>query len=700
MNKILTWNEKGYLINGEPSPYISGELHYFRVPHKDWKYRLEMLKKSGANAVATYIPWIVHEQNEGEICFGDCPQRDLAGFLQLCEELDMMVVVRPGPYVGSELIYAGLPVWLMEKYPEIHALDFDGNSMGYASYLHPTFLEKAKKYISNAMEVIRPFLVTNGGPIVSVQIDNELGGIHLWTSGMDYNPEAMGIGDENGYFPKFLCKKYGRIENLNKAYGTNYTEFKDVNPMKNRISDDTVEGKRVYTDCYDYYYKSLNIYGEIVAKWFVDGGVDVPLCTNSGSGNETPMLVDLCKSIATKEKPFLLATDHYYTLNPDWGNDPTPQWILNWWLSLDQLRELDMPPSIFELQGGTYSDFPPMLPEHLSAMYMTHIALGMKGCNYYIFTGGKNFENTGDTCDVYDYHAAIGPNNEIRPHYYSQMQANEFALENSWLQNIDRSSDIQIGFTWHQRAFAKYCNRYSKGGFDLGAWNKDLLFTLLTSSYQPRFKAIDNNAFDLNKPLIIPSDDRMSVENQQIIVDYIKRGGKVVFAPLVPEFDEDFNPCTIIKDLIGMGKVTKINGKNKILLEDGTKGYFIQNQFTCDKFDGEVLATCESGEPISFYKKIGDGAVVWLGANWRYAFYSHNKVLEAVCNKLGTTPIVSNDCSSIFTTVYEDGNEAVCFVINLLSGRQTAHIKVKANGKEYDLGNVEVPPMTVLPIKI
>ncbi|MFA6292360.1 MAG: beta-galactosidase, partial [Victivallales bacterium] len=135
----LTWSAKGYRIKGKPAFAVSGEFHYFRVPHADWRRRLELFKKAGGNAIATYIPWLLHEPTEGDIRFGDKPERDLEAFLRLCLELKLFVIARPGPYQYSELKYDGLPGWLCDGYPEILARDVHGKSFrpSSVSFHHP-----------------------------------------------------------------------------------------------------------------------------------------------------------------------------------------------------------------------------------------------------------------------------------------------------------------------------------------------------------------------------------------------------------------------------------------------------------------------------------------------------------------------------------------------------------------------------------
>ena len=100
----LTQDALSLKFDGERKFLVSGEFHYFRVPPAEWKRRLELLKASGANCVATYIPWCVHEMSEGDIRFGDCPERDLDRFLRTVEEVGLMAMVRPGPYQYSELV--------------------------------------------------------------------------------------------------------------------------------------------------------------------------------------------------------------------------------------------------------------------------------------------------------------------------------------------------------------------------------------------------------------------------------------------------------------------------------------------------------------------------------------------------------------------------------------------------------------------
>ena len=199
--KSFSFDSLGYQIDGQDAYLVSGEFHYFRVPRADWKRRMQLFLDVGGNCLATYVPWLIHEPQEGDIRFEGEDWRDLRGFLQLAQEMGLKVLLRPGPYQYSELRNAGLPDWLLDNYPQLRAVAADGSPItnragwrGYSvSYNHPLFLQKARRYFRAFAQVVRPFLMDNGGPVCMLQADNELAGIHVWYGSLDYHPETMGF---------------------------------------------------------------------------------------------------------------------------------------------------------------------------------------------------------------------------------------------------------------------------------------------------------------------------------------------------------------------------------------------------------------------------------------------------------------------------------------------------------------------------
>lgn len=158
---VLKIKDDKFILNGKEIIIISGSIHYFRVVPEYWKDRLLKLKACGFNAVEFYIPWNLHEPNEGEFCFEGIA--NVEGFLSLVKELDLIAYVRPSPYICAEWEFGGLPAWLLK--------DADMNLRCYDQ----KYLEKVDNYYDVLIPKLVPFLSTNGGPIVAVQVENEYG---------------------------------------------------------------------------------------------------------------------------------------------------------------------------------------------------------------------------------------------------------------------------------------------------------------------------------------------------------------------------------------------------------------------------------------------------------------------------------------------------------------------------------------------
>ncbi|XP_062972856.1 beta-galactosidase-1-like protein [Elgaria multicarinata webbii] len=157
----IDYENNCFLKDGVPFRYISGSIHYFRVPSAYWKDRLLKMYMSGLNAVQIYIPWNYHEPLPGTYIFsGD---RDLEGFLDLVAQIGLLVILRPGPYICAEWEMGGLPSWLLAK-PSIKLRTSD-----------PDFLQAVDKWLEVLLPKIKPRLYHNGGNIISVQVENEYG---------------------------------------------------------------------------------------------------------------------------------------------------------------------------------------------------------------------------------------------------------------------------------------------------------------------------------------------------------------------------------------------------------------------------------------------------------------------------------------------------------------------------------------------
>ncbi|WP_457269451.1 glycoside hydrolase family 35 protein [Pedobacter sp. UYEF25] len=151
-----------FLLDGKPIQIHSGEMHYARVPQPYWRQRLKMMKAMGLNAVATCVFWNYHEVAPGVWDF-KTGNRDIAEYIKIAQEEGLFVILRPGPYVCAEWEFGGYP-WFLAKVPGM-VIRTD----------NPQYLAATKAYFTALYGQIKNLLVTNGGPIVMVQGENEFG---------------------------------------------------------------------------------------------------------------------------------------------------------------------------------------------------------------------------------------------------------------------------------------------------------------------------------------------------------------------------------------------------------------------------------------------------------------------------------------------------------------------------------------------
>lgn len=160
--KIETFEIKEqFLLNNQPFKIYSGAVHYFRIAPSEWRETLENLKAAGLNTVETYIPWNIHEPQEGHFNFEG--RYDIQKFVKLAQELGLYVILRPSPYICAEWEFGGLPAWLL-KYSD---MTVRSNT--------PRFMEKVASYYAELFKVLVPLQITHGGPVLMMQVENEYG---------------------------------------------------------------------------------------------------------------------------------------------------------------------------------------------------------------------------------------------------------------------------------------------------------------------------------------------------------------------------------------------------------------------------------------------------------------------------------------------------------------------------------------------
>lgn len=674
----LEFDHIGFKINGRDEFMVSGEFHYFRVPAEDWKRRMELFKEAGGNCIATYVPWLIHEPEEGNIVFGDIPNRDLARFLETAREVGLQVVLRPGPYQYSELINAGLPDWLLDDYPEVLARDIGGKAFKdfSVSYLHPVFLEKARRYFKAFADVVRPYI---GDPVVMLQTDNELAGIHVWFGSIDYHPTTMGQGTEDGRYPTFLKKKYGTLAAVNESYGIQADCWADIMPVEGGDRSDPAICRRMQ-DYYDFYCGTMAEYMELLASWLKEDGLDTPICHNSANPGMNSMFTE---TVDRMGEGFLLGSDHYYTLNHGWRqNNPTPQYAVHVFYSMEQMRLMGMPPSVLEMPGGSPSDTPPILPEDLLACYQTNLAMGMKGVNYYVYTGGPNFPGTGETCEIYDYNAHVRADGTLNPTYESLKTFGKFMRDHSWMQRGGRRGSAVIGFEWKSTRGSE--TEYRRAGFRRSeCWEflrSGVVYTMMCSKMAPELVNLDGE-LDVSRPLIVPAPSVMSEAAQKRLIDFVELGGQLLLLGALPEMDEELRPCTLLREYLGNPVLEKPVRAGTVIRHAKYGDVYNMNPLYAVKEMPEgAEALCSAprcGETVGFYRKCGEGSVRYLACQWQMQTFDQAAFLERLLEEMGAVPCIKSTNRNIFTSLWEDGEgHRLAMILNLYSSPQETEIAV------------------------
>jgi Glycosyl hydrolases family 35/Beta-galactosidase, domain 2/Beta-galactosidase jelly roll domain len=154
--ELIHYDSECYTILGVDTFVFSLECPYPRCAREEWRDRFVKIRQAGFNTIDTYVFWNYHEREKGQFNFSE-----LEEFLTLAGEFGFFVIVRPGPYVDAEFERGGFPAYVI-------AQRFPVRSM------HPDSLQTSKHWYDNVLPVIRRHQITEGGPIILMQIENEI----------------------------------------------------------------------------------------------------------------------------------------------------------------------------------------------------------------------------------------------------------------------------------------------------------------------------------------------------------------------------------------------------------------------------------------------------------------------------------------------------------------------------------------------
>jgi hypothetical protein len=181
-------------------PLVAGEVQFWRLEPREWGPVLDRVAGAGIRLVSTYLSWRRHQPEPYRFEWGaGDPRLDAAAFLRACAERDLLVQLKPGPWICAEEPGGGYPDWLMARTEDL-ALDAAGHPIGGYNppFVHPVPSLHAAGYRSAARRWLTAVwtelgdLVHPRGPVVAVQLDNEPG--YAFQDALyvaDYHPAAV-----------------------------------------------------------------------------------------------------------------------------------------------------------------------------------------------------------------------------------------------------------------------------------------------------------------------------------------------------------------------------------------------------------------------------------------------------------------------------------------------------------------------------
>lgn len=185
----LNTNQSYFTLNEKNITLYSGAMHYFRIPKEHWRDRLKKLRATGLNTVETYVPWNLHEFENGTYDFGNGGSDyqsllDVEEYLQIAQEEDLFAIVRAGPYICAEWEWGGFPSWL-QRDEGLKVRTSDSKFMKYVT-----------RFFNTLLPILAALQFTKGGPIIAFQVENEYG--NAPTHDLDYIAQLVQIFKNNG----------------------------------------------------------------------------------------------------------------------------------------------------------------------------------------------------------------------------------------------------------------------------------------------------------------------------------------------------------------------------------------------------------------------------------------------------------------------------------------------------------------------
>ena len=553
-----------FTIGGKPRLVLAGEIHYFRLKREDWLDRILKAKAANCNAIASYIPWLVHEEVYGEFDFSG--PYDLGAFIDLCRDHGLWFIARPGPFTMGEIKNEGLPFWLFEKYPSIVPITWEGKPAESKSvnYLDPDFLRETDRWYGAVMPTIASRLDSKGGNVISVQLDNEIGMLQCWAEDPDLSDLALCD------FTEFVQKRRSP-EDIKAAYPF---DLADPAARAKALRDGGFPTARAFHA--DYTEFARDRFAKYVAFLRASaekhGVCDVPFIVNlhgSGGGRATtfPIGISQCYRSYTQNEGYWGSSDHY--LGELWRQNVQDLYFLNAFMACVNRPEQPLSSVEFEAGSGDYGEVGVRHAANVSDFKARlSVVQGNRMLNHYLLAGGFNpmmkhppqdgNGRIGTTGEHHGFAAPIGPTGVLDSTYFALSESNRslLAVEEHLAVMEEEHDDIAIGF------IPDYYSTDLKRPGPMRELAEKLESTrgFLESMTRMMLEhGLSFPAVNLQTPIpagtksiALASSEVLHESIQRRLVEFVRGDGRLFLWGRIPQEDMEGRRCTILADALGV----------------------------------------------------------------------------------------------------------------------------------------------------
>jgi len=670
----------------------SGEIHYFRIRRELWGKHLEAAKEAGLTTISTYIPWAWHEPEESVFDFegATCPERDLKGWLELCQAKGFNCIVKPGPFILAEFRGAGLPDWFMEKYrDEVKMRNSRGEifpSDG-VSLFNNNYLEKVSLWYDQIMPFISKREAGAGGPIIMMQICNEIGVFSWLAHQADYSNAVK------EHFIKYLQQKFTGIEDVNGLWGTDYKDFTNLElPPDGRLPYESKGDRSRDHEWHLFWRRYYGDYLRMLSGMARQRSVNVPLYHNLpgwiyGSGYEFPVNITMYEDLFGDKSGIMFGVDHIpeYLSYRNMHDDR----IINDITSAMQGGSKPLFAAEFQCGSREYHVVPN--PREMELFYKASVANGLKGWNYYMFSQGRNPARKGYSGETFYWFNPLNAE-AARSSAFPLLKRMSSIINTSESLIVNAKRKAEVCVLFYPPYYATELERPLDGRCELkftpSAIRRPAYFDGLLKALQ-----VLNIDYDMADQNLVTADeldgykqvwafctDEMDAKAQQLIVDYTMTGGNTVIFPYLPDREMSQKPCTIIRDALSVSPSGTENIDSPLIDIFNYKDIKCSNpQVTYSEASlegAEIIARNINGNVCGFTKSVGRGSLLHLGTWIGFDTEGQKPVYEEILRRSGAK-LRQACCGNDFITVRErftGKGSAILFVGNYYNEEQSGKV--------------------------